>query len=197
MLLIPDLLGYWLTGERGAEWTNATTTGLVDIATAQWSTELAKRVGIPASWLPPLRQPGDRIGTLLPAIAELTGLPVSTSVVAVGSHDTASAVAAVPAENESFAYVSSGTWSLVGVETRSPVVSADTRGAGFTNEGGIDGTNRFLHNVMGLWLLSESLRIWASRRIDDQPRSPARRRGRGPRLGPGHRRGRPGVPPTG
>jgi rhamnulokinase len=160
MLLIPDLLGYWLTGERGAEWTNATTTGLVDVSSAQWSTDLAKLVGIPASWLPPLRQPGDRIGTLLPAIAEVTGLPVSTAVVAVGSHDTASAVAAVPADNDSFAYVSSGTWSLVGVETPSPVVSTGSRAAGFTNEGGIDGSNRFLHNVMGLWLLSESLRTW-------------------------------------
>ena len=78
MLLIPDLLGYWLTGVRGAEWSNATTTGLVDVSTAQWSTDLAKLVDIPASWLPPLRQPGDRIGTLLPAIAEVTGLPAST-----------------------------------------------------------------------------------------------------------------------
>jgi rhamnulokinase len=160
MLLIPDLLGYWLTGEIGAEWTNATTTGLVDATSRTWATDLLQRLGIRRSLLPPLRQPGDHIGTLLPSVVEATGLPPSTPVVAVASHDTASAVAAVPAAGDHFAYISSGTWSLVGIETRSPVLTEPSRLAHFTNEGGIDGTTRYLHNVMGLWLLSESLKTW-------------------------------------
>jgi rhamnulokinase len=160
MLLIPDLLGYWLTGEVGAEWTNATTTGLIDAASGTWSDELTDRLGIPTSLLPPLRQPGDRVGTLLASVVESTGLPASTPVMAVGSHDTASAVAAVPAAGDRFAYISSGTWSLVGVELAAPVLSEASRLASFTNEGGIDATTRYLHNVMGLWLLNESLRTW-------------------------------------
>jgi rhamnulokinase len=160
LLLIPDLLGYWLTGEIGAEWTNATTTGLVDAVGGGWSTGLAARLGIPASMLAPLRQPGDRLGSLLSSVGEATGLPASTPVVAVGSHDTASAVAAVPAADDRFAYISSGTWSLVGVELARPVLTEASRLANFTNEGGIDGTTRYLHNVMGLWLLNESLRTW-------------------------------------
>jgi rhamnulokinase len=160
LLLIPDLLGYWLTGEIGAEWTNATTTGLVDAVSGMWSTDLADRLGIAASMLAPLRQPGERLGGLLPSVMEATGLPASTPVVAVGSHDTASAVAAVPAVGDRFAYISSGTWSLVGVELPAPVLSEASRLANFTNEGGIDGTTRYLHNVMGLWLLNECLRTW-------------------------------------
>ena len=160
VLLIPDLLGYWLTGEIGAEWTNATTTGLVDAASRAWSSDLAERLDIPQSLLPPLRQPGDRLGTLLPSVVEATGLPASTPVVAVGSHDTASAVAAVPAAGDRFAYISSGTWSLVGVELPAPVLSEASRVANFTNEGGVDGTTRYLRNVMGLWLLNECLRTW-------------------------------------
>lgn len=160
MLLIPDLLAYWLTGEVGAEWTNASTTGLIDATTGLWSADLLDRLGIPASLLPPLRQPGQRIGTLLRSVVEATGLPSSTPVVAVGSHDTASAVAAVPAASDTFSYISSGTWSLVGVELPHPVLSEASRTANFTNEGGIDATTRYLHNVMGLWLLSESMRTW-------------------------------------
>jgi rhamnulokinase len=160
MLLIPDLLGYWLTGRVGAEWTNATTTGLVDPASGEWSADLADQLAIPRSLLPPLRRPGDRLGTLLPSVVEATGLPAWTLVVAVGSHDTASAVAAVPAAGDRFAYISSGTWSLVGVELAAPVLTEASRVASFTNEGGIDGTTRYLHNVMGLWLLNECLRTW-------------------------------------
>ncbi|MCP2241314.1 rhamnulokinase [Lentzea aerocolonigenes] len=147
LLLIPDLLSYWLTGERGAEYTNATTTGLIDVRSGRWSAELTR--DLPSGLLPDLRHPGDAAGTY-------EGVPVT----AVGSHDTASAVVAVPASTERFAYISCGTWSLVGVELDSPVLTAESRAANFTNEGGVDGTIRYLRNVMGLWLLQESLRSW-------------------------------------
>ena len=160
MLLMPDLFGYWLTGQRGAEVTNASTTGLLDPRTTTWDLPLAATLGVPARLLPSLRRPGDRIGTLLPHVARATGLPASTPVIAVGSHDTASAVAAVPAEGDDFAYVSSGTWSLAGVELPAAVLTEYSREANFTNEVGVDDRVRYLRNVMGLWLLSESLRTW-------------------------------------
>jgi rhamnulokinase len=162
LLLIPDLLGYWLTGEAGAELTNASTTALLDARTQDWAWPLIGRAGLPASVLPPLRRPGDLVGPLLPAVAEAAGLPARLPVTAVGSHDTASAVAAVPARGGDFAYVSCGTWSLVGMELDAPVLSAASRAANFTNEVGIDGTIRYLRNVMGLWLLQESSRTWAA-----------------------------------
>jgi sugar (pentulose or hexulose) kinase len=162
MLLIPDLLAYWLTGSVGAEATNASTTQLFDVRGRVWARDLAKRVGIPDDIFPPLREPGDVIGTLLPDVSAEVGLPVETPVVAVGSHDTASAVVGVPAENDRFAYISCGTWSLVGVELDAPVLTEEARLANFTNEGGVDGTIRFLRNVMGLWLLQESQRTWAA-----------------------------------
>ncbi|MEV4414918.1 rhamnulokinase family protein [Catellatospora sp. NPDC049609] len=155
LLLIPDLIAYWLTGEIGAERTNASTTQLLDVRTGTWHVDLAARLGLPAAILPPLREPGSTIGH---TVAE-TGLgPVP--VTAVGSHDTASAVVGVPAGGERFAYISAGTWSLVGVELDRPVLSDDSRAANFTNEAGIDGTVRYLRNVMGLWLLQECLRCW-------------------------------------
>ncbi len=160
MLLLPDLLGYWLTGNIGAEVTNASTTGLLDVTTGQWATDLAATLGVPAGLLPPLRHPGDSLGPLLPHIVEATGLSPSTTVTAVGSHDTASAVVAVPAAGRHVAYIASGTWSLVGVELDRPVLTEAGRAANFTNEGGVDGRIRYLRNVMGLWLLSESLRTW-------------------------------------
>ncbi|MDF1605275.1 rhamnulokinase family protein [Nocardioides sp. YIM 152315] len=166
MLLLPDLLTYWLTGEVGAERTNASTTGLYDVRTGEWSFELARRIGLPWSILPPLRAPGDVVGPVVDEVAEYVGVP-GVPVISVGSHDTASAVAGVPAESESFAYISSGTWSLVGLELDAAVLSADARVADFTNETGVDGTIRFLRNVMGLWVLSESLRTWADRRLRD------------------------------
>ena len=166
LLMIPDLLGYWLTGEVGAERTNASTTQLYDVRARSWSAELAERVGVPASILPTLREPGDVVGTLLSEVAEETGLSLSTPVIAVGSHDTASSVVAVPAADERFAYISSGTWSLVGLELDAPVLSAEAREANFTNEGGVDGRTRFLKNVMGLWILQECQRIWGA---DDLP----------------------------
>lgn len=160
MLLIPDLLSYWLTGEAGAEATNASTTGLYDVRGRTWSQELARRLGLPPGVLPPIREPGTLIGTLRPEVAADLGVPGSTQVTAVASHDTASAVAAVPASSGRFAYISSGTWSLVGLELPAPVLTEESRLANFTNEGGLDGTIRYLRNVMGLWILQECLRAW-------------------------------------
>jgi rhamnulokinase len=169
MLMIPDLLAYWLTGSIGAERTNASTTQLYDVRTRSWAEGLASKVGVPARILAPLRDPGSTIGTLHPEVAAEAGLPESTPVVAVGSHDTASAVVAVPFDDPSrAAYISSGTWSLVGVELDAPVLSEAAREADFTNEGGVDGTIRFLRNVSGFWVLSETLRTWqaAGRRVE-------------------------------
>jgi rhamnulokinase len=161
LLLLPDLLSYWLTGEIGAERTNASTTQLYDVRTREWALDLVRRLGIPSGILPPLREPGTVIGPLLPEVTQQLGLTASIPVVAVASHDTASAVVAVPAAEETFAYISSGTWSLVGLELDAPVLTEEARRADFTNEGGVDGTIRFLKNVMGLWVLSESVRTWA------------------------------------
>ncbi|MBO2451021.1 rhamnulokinase [Actinomadura barringtoniae] len=165
LLLVPDLLAYWLTGEIGAERTNASTTGLLDVREGNWSRTLLDRLGLPRDLLPDLREPGDVIGTLRPDVATETGL--SLPVTAVGSHDTASAVAAVPAAGDRFGYISCGTWSLVGVELPLPVLTAQSREANFTNERGIDGTVRYLRNVMGLWLLQECLRAWDSPDLGD------------------------------
>ncbi|MCW2766264.1 MAG: carbohydrate kinase [Nocardioides sp.] len=160
LLLLPDLLGYWLTGEIGAERTNASTTQLYDVTRREWAIDLAKKVGIPWAILPPLREPGDRVGWVRPDVAAGLDLRQDVPVIAVGSHDTASAVVGVPAGDETFAYISSGTWSLVGLELEAPVLSEAARLADFTNEGGVDGTVRFLKNVMGLWVLSECVRAW-------------------------------------
>lgn len=162
LLMVPDLLAHWLTGAVGAERTNASTTGLLDVRDGAWSRDLLARLGLPAGILPPIREPGEVLGTLRPDVAEETGRPATLPVVAVGSHDTASAVAAVPATTGRFAYISCGTWSLVGVELGEPVLTEASRKANFTNEGGVDGTVRYLRNVMGLWLLQESMRAWGN-----------------------------------
>jgi rhamnulokinase len=160
LLMIPDLLGYWLTGERRAEVTNASTTGLLDARERDWATGIMTRAGIDADLVAPLVEPGERIGELAPHVLAETGLPGAVPVVAVGSHDTASAVVGVPAQGERFAYISCGTWSLVGVELAAPVLTEESRAANFSNELGVDGTVRYLRNVMGLWLLQECLRAW-------------------------------------
>jgi sugar (pentulose or hexulose) kinase len=157
LLLIPDLLAYWLTGSVGAERTNASTTQLLDVRSGRWALELMDRVGIRRELFPPLREPGSAIGPLKPDIAGY-----AAAVTAVGSHDTASAVVGVPARDDRFAYISCGTWSLVGVELPAPVLTDASRAANFTNEAGVDGTVRYLRNVMGLWLLQECLRAWDS-----------------------------------
>jgi rhamnulokinase len=168
LLLIPDLIGYWLTGEAAAEITNASTTGLLDGHARAWATSLMTRTGIPPGLFPPLRSPGSHLGEVRGEVrAEVlghgTGPGRPLPVIAVGSHDTASAVAGVPADGAGFGYISCGTWSLAGVELAGPVLTEAGREAGFTNEAGVDGTVRYLRNVMGLWLLQESARVWAAR----------------------------------
>lgn len=156
ILLIPDLLSYRLTGVAGTEVTNASTTGLLDPVSRTWSQEIAQAAGIDTVKFAPLRG-----ATGTPA-GFASHLGASVPVYAVGSHDTASAVAAVPATTQNFAYISSGTWSLVGLELTEPVLTEASRQANFTNELGIDGTVRYLRNVMGLWLLQECLRAWGA-----------------------------------
>jgi rhamnulokinase len=160
MLMIPDLIVYWLTGQQGAEATNASTTQLYDIRTRAWATELIGRVGLPERIFPDLREPGTSVGGLLPRVRAQTGMPARPAVTSVGSHDTASAVVAVPAQSDRFAYISCGTWSLVGLELDQPILSEASRLANFTNERSVYGRIRYLRNVMGLWLLQESIRTW-------------------------------------
>ena len=158
VLLIPDLVASLLAGQHVTERTNASTTGLLDVTTREWDTELMTRLGLDPALLPDLVDPGRAIGDLLPHVADQVGGVVP--VVAVGSHDTASAVVGVPMQTDDAAYVSLGTWALAGLELDAPVLTEEARAANFTNEGGVDGTVRFLSNVMGTWLLSETLRTW-------------------------------------
>jgi rhamnulokinase len=160
LLLIPDLVNFWLTGVQGSELTNASTTGLLDVRTRTWAPELVTAAGIGLEMLAPLHEPGHRVGELTPGVVSELGLTAQVPVWAVGSHDTASAVVGVPAETDRFAYVSCGTWSLVGLELESPVLTEESRKANFTNELGVDGTVRYLRNVMGLWILQEAMRTW-------------------------------------
>jgi len=157
-LLIPDLIGFWLTGRAVAERTNASTTGLLH--GDAWDDGLIDALGLPGGILPPLVSPGERIGMLRPGVAASLGARPDLPVTAVGSHDTASAVVAVPMDAEHAAYISCGTWGLVGVEVPRPVLSEAALAANFTNEGGVDGRVRLLHNVMGLWVLTETVRGW-------------------------------------
>jgi len=149
VLLIPDLVASALTGVNVCERTNASTTGLLDVRTGEWNAELLALVGLDPGQLPELVDPGTVIGK-----------HGETPVVAVGSHDTASAVVGVPLTDPDAAYISCGTWGLVGVELEQPVLTEEARTANFTNEGGVDGRTRFLTNVMGTWLLSETLQTW-------------------------------------
>lgn len=159
MLLVPDLLAWWLTGEQATERTNASTTGLLDVHTGEWDVALTEQLGLPSRLLAPLVDPGTTIGKLRGDVAGAVG-QAELAVTAVGSHDTASAVVGVPIQDPEAAYISCGTWGLVGLELERPVLTDASRTANFTNERGVDDRIRFLTNVMGLWLLSESLRTW-------------------------------------
>ncbi|MBO0811856.1 MAG: rhamnulokinase, partial [Microlunatus sp.] len=166
VVLLPDLLAYWLTGQLATDVTNASTTALMDASTRDWSDRLLEVAGLRRDQLPPIEPAGSVRGKITGAVAGRTGLPSGVVVTTVGSHDTASAVAAVPATRPGFCYLSSGTWSLVGVETPEPILTDASRDANFTNEGGVDGRIRYLRNEGGLWLLQESLRQWTAAGTD-------------------------------
>lgn len=162
MLFMPDLLAYFLTGKKGVEYTMASTSQLLDPHTRDWSTEVFDRLGLPKKLMAPIERPGALRGTLLADIARECGVE-EIPVYAVGGHDTASAVAAVPAQGRDFAYLSSGTWSLLGVEIDEPQCSPGVLNAGYTNEGAVDGSIRLLKNIMGLWIIQECKREWDRR----------------------------------
>ncbi|WP_028923157.1 rhamnulokinase [Pseudonocardia acaciae] len=166
LLMLPDLMAYWLTGEQRAEITVASTTGLLDARTRRWSEPVMRRVGIDPGLFPELSEPGQPAGELTAPLRAETGLAGPLPVITVGSHDTASALVGTPVTAERFGYVSCGTWSLVGLELDRPVLTGASREAKFSNELGVDGTVRYLHNVMGLWLLSESLRTWGGANLE-------------------------------
>ena len=161
ILFVPDLLAYMLTGQKVCEYTIASTSGMMDQNSRQFNTALLEKLGIRTDVLRPIVQPGTRIGTLRPSIAAATGLG-SVPVIAVAGHDTASAIAAVPAADEHFAYLSSGTWSLMGIEVPAPIINEASAAANYTNEGGIEGTTRFLKNITGMWLLEQCRKVWQS-----------------------------------
>lgn len=159
LLFIPDALVYMLTGEVVTEYTVASTSQLLDARTRRFAPELLELVGLREEHFGRLVFPGEQVGTLSPEVQRMTGLG-AIPVVAVGEHDTASAVAAVPAAGRNFAYLSSGTWSLMGVEVEAPVLSREAEGLNFTNEGGVGGTIRLLKNIAGMWLLERCLLAW-------------------------------------
>ena len=160
LLFMPDLIAYLLTGAKATEYTIASTSQMIDPSTRSWDKELLKKLGLPAGILTEIQPAGTVRGLLKEEIARETGLP-QVPVIAVASHDTASAVAAVPAEKGSrFADISSGTWSLLGAELKSPLCREEVMQANYTNEGGLCGTTRLLKNIMGLWIIQECKRAW-------------------------------------
>lgn len=164
-LMMPDLLNFWLTGRKANEYSDATTTQFYNPRAHSFDLDLLARLGLPTSIYPETVPPGTRLGSLLPVIAEEIGL-AQVPVIAPACHDTGSAVAAVPTENTRAAYISSGTWSLVGVEAATPIITPQSLAYNFTNEGGVGGHIRLLKNVAGLWLAQECRRVWASQGTD-------------------------------
>ena len=159
ILFVPDLLAYMLTGSKACEYTIASTSGLMDQGSRRFDTELLRKLGIRTDVLLPPVQPGTVTGVLRKPLADECGLP-QLPVVAVAGHDTASAIAAVPAADANFAYLSSGTWSLMGIEVGAPIINEESARLNFTNEGGIEGTTRFLKNITGMWLLEQCRKVW-------------------------------------
>ena len=157
LLTIPDLFNFWLTGEQVCEYTNATTTQFLNVKTRDWACDLLDKLGIPTRMLAPVIEPGTQLGPLLPAVTRDTG--IEAQVVAPACHDTGSAVAAM-ALSRGMAYISSGTWSLLGCERSEPVLSADALRSNFTNEGGVAGTIRVLKNIVGMWLVQQCRHHW-------------------------------------
>ena len=156
---IPDLFNYWLTGELTNEFTNATTTQCFDPRKRDWATPVLDAMEIPSHLFKPVTDPGTRIGTLLPSLAEETGIG-AVPIILPACHDTGSAVVAVPANNQDFAWLSSGTWSIMGAEVREPCLNAKALEYNFTNEGGVSRTWRLSNNIMGFWLVQECRREW-------------------------------------
>lgn len=159
-LMVPDLFNFWLSGSKVTERTNASTTGLLDPITKNWHSALIKTLGLQERLLAEIVSEGTLLGAVNQETCAVTGLKNSTKVVSVGSHDTASAFVAVPSTRLGSLFISSGTWSLLGVELLDPILTDAAQKANFTNEGGVDGRIRFLKNVTGLWLLQESVREW-------------------------------------
>lgn len=159
LLLMPDLFTYLLTGVKQAEYTMASTGQMLNSMTRDWDTDLIARLDLPKRILPKIVYPGSYVAPLSQAICQELRVP-ATPVFAVGGHDTASAVVAVPADQDDFMYISSGTWSLMGIESKTPVINDLAYQYQFTNEGGYAQTTRFLKNIMGLWLIQESRRQW-------------------------------------
>lgn len=160
ILFIPDLLAFFLTGNKICEATIASTSQMINPKTRTFDAELLAKIGIPISKLPQITQPGTAAGKLSEEIIAELGLAYNPTLISVAQHDTASAVMAVPAEEENFAYLSSGTWSLLGAETKTPYINETTYKLDFTNEGGYNNTTRLLKNIMGLWILQECKRQW-------------------------------------
>lgn len=162
LLFMPDLFSYYLTGVANNEYCIASTSELLDVKARNWSWETIRALGLPEHLFGTIVQPGTIRGSLTPELAYETGLgPVN--VIAVGSHDTASAVAAVPCTDTPVAFLSSGTWSLLGVEIEAPILTEEARQAEFTNEGGVGGRIRFLQNITGLWILQRLMKQWEQR----------------------------------
>ncbi len=159
LLFMPDLFNYFMTGERVSEYTIASTTQMLNATRRVWDEKLFKELNLPLDIMAPIIEPGTVVGPLRADVATECGLS-SLDVIASASHDTASAVAAVPAKGDSWAYLSSGTWSLVGVEAQQPIINADSLARNFTNEGGVEKTIRFLRNAMGMWLLEGCKTSW-------------------------------------
>lgn len=161
MLLMPDLFNYFLSGEMYSEYSMASTTQLLNPRTGNWSDTLIKALGLPQKIFADIIDPGTVIGKVSKEIKEELLLKNDIPVIAVAGHDTGSAVVSVPASNEKFAYLSSGTWSLLGVELPEPIINETTFNLDYTNEGGYNRTTRFLKNIMGLWIYQECIRTWA------------------------------------
>ncbi len=159
ILFIPDALAYMLTGNAVTEYTIASTAQMINPRTKQWDTDILNELGLSPEKFGRMTMSGDMIGTLTAEAQRLTGLG-AVPVVAVASHDTGSAVAAVPAEDDNFAYLSSGTWSLMGIESKEPIIDERSFAMNFTNEGGVEGTVRVLKNICGMWLLERCRAEW-------------------------------------
>jgi len=161
LLTLPNLFHYWLTGRMCGEYSHVSTTQLYNPRKRQWSWRIIDALGFPRRWFGDIVAPGTRLGVLVPHVAEEIGAKGDVTVIASASHDTASAVAAVPASGRGgSAYISSGTWSLLGIETREPIITDKSYAYNFTNEGGADGGIRFLKNIIGLWIVQECKREW-------------------------------------